>query len=305
MEDEMKDEDNEKENKPVPFHERLKEMKLLADTIPTDEKIRLLLHYGRQPTDSGTTPEKQGNKQGDDKYSNNIYTQAPFVCSRNFLTENCGGNYDNSDQVSIISPLTHVWMMRNSNRQYIRLLSSVDKIQRQESLEVKTARVSISILPYTPLVIRTGQKGKSCDEVCGKPEEAAIKSYSVVVVPPVVNNIFPREGSKKGNAKQLWSVNLENVYYHNEKIKGVASSQVTHALPPGIKDRMKCIPEGFLFSPMQDCQVLRATLGCTACDLGVYWRLHNGSDYPASVERTKGKKWKMGISMLKFVTTTL
>lgn len=113
------------------------------------------------------------------------------------LPEPFGGKFAAPD----VSPLTHVWMMRYSQREYVQLLTEEDRRRRNETLP--------------GLRYYTGSFNASCTEVC-------------------------RDVS------------------------------------------MNCSHVALSFSHGQRCDVLREAFpNCTRCEVGVYWRPHPGSDYPA------------------------
>lgn len=125
------------------------------------------------------------------------------------LSEPFGGSKSAPD----VSPLTHVWMMRYSPREYVQLLTEEDRRRRNKT---------IPTLKYV-----VGEFNQSCVDACGK------------------------SGGRQ------------------------------------------CSHEALYYSKYQDCQHLRdvfaaAGAPCDKCELGVYWRPHPGSDYPA-LDKFKGE----------------
>ncbi|RNF09692.1 putative glycosyl transferase [Trypanosoma rangeli] len=56
---------------------------------------------------------------------------------------------------------------------------------------------------------------------------------------------------------------------------------------------LRCVSEALYFTSLNDCAELQSVFGCRRCELGVYWRQHPGSDFPALEEvsqETENKK---------------
>jgi len=108
-----------------------------------------------------------------------------------------------------VTPLTHVWMMRYSSREYVQLTTDEDR-RRRLQLPGEGGGLTYVIAPRFNM---------SCDEVCGGSQD----------------------------------------------------------------DKTMCSESSLSSSYLQNCSQLLSLFGgdCKRCEVGVYWRPHPGSDYPA------------------------
>ena len=172
--------------------------------------------------------------------------------------------YGGRDAGPGVTPLTHVWMMRNTTREYAQLTSWQERAVRDGTMPGE--------------VVLLGEEGQSCDQTC----EGHRRLAGTVV----------KEGRDDGGAGATYRCSLKSLFFSKfQNCQYLAQIAPQYCGSNGNDNTADANP-----LPHHTA----AAAPTAACELAVYWKPHMGSDYPAVLTRpNKDDHRQVGYEQLK------